>query len=1246
MNIKRIVLIVLGFLPFLLHAQFTTVDWESAKGDSVLRYCSSVIELSADYGNYSYSAHIEYPEFQKMTAAELKRYALETSYPELSELPQIECYVGVQAKQPQLNVAFLPVVMRGKEYYRINSYKLVVDKTLKMSSRVASIRNVNERYTENSVLANGKWVRVSVKDNGVYKITHAELKKMGFSNPASVRLFGYGGHMLPEKGIGELTDDLQEVPLWREKDYMLFYANGVVKWEYSGSRFVHKQNVYSTYGCYFLTEGETPLVFQSETIGEKAESVVTTYPDYAVIDNEKKSLCHYGRVLVDSYDYSMGRSVNYKLPVSDVASESGVIDLSFATNGSVASDVKISLNGTTAATLSVPKCGQGEVGKITSGKFNVSKGFADNMTVKLTQTSITNLVDGFLDYLRVNYIRKLALRGSQTSFRGNGDGQYVTFEIEGCNANTRVWDVSSAIHRELKGVLSGNRYSVVAPSAPEKELVAVDVKGDFPSVQVLGEVANQNLHAVKQADMVIIVPSSGVFLPVANRLADAHRNIDGLSVEVVTAQQVYNEFSSGTPDVTAYRRFMKMLYDRASNEAEAPKYLLLFGDSWYDNRLITFPAYKQDDYLLCYESENSVNAIKSYVLEDYMGFLDDDEGENHTRDMVDLGVGRIPVTSLSVANAVVDKLISYMQNKEGGAWQNVIALLGDDGDEDIPNQHMKDAEGIAAIINENYPSFVVDRIYWDDYTAEKTATGIRYPSVTKAIYNRLDKGALVVNYSGHGSETTMSHELAWNAADMVALDSPRLPFWVTASCDIGPFDRGGDNIAEKALVNPVGGAVGLLTTTRTVLQAHNAVLNKEFIKVLLSPVNGSKAVAVGDAVRMAKCNLVDSGKELSENKLQFVLLGDPALKLKLPEYRVRVDKINGESTDTPQQVAAGSVLTVEGCVTTRDNVVVDGYEGLLYADLFDCAEDVETKDNIGLGVFTYTAHNKKLSAGNDSVKAGRFVVKIPVPMDISYKNAEGLLNFYALETGNKSSAQGNFKNFLIGGTASDIVDDGIGPEIKVYLNSHSFVNGDKVNSTPCLLVELFDENGINTVGSSIGHDIVAIVDNDPAHTYNLNSVYTPVAGDYTRGTIAFPLNSLKKGKHTLLLRAWDLNNNSSVARINFTVEADHVPEITEFKLIERPVVAGVSNGFVIMHDRPQSEIEVTLEVFSIHGQMMWKNVERAVCGGVEYNCSWDVTASGGAPLQTGVYVVRAYIKSDNGTSELQSLKIVVINNKK
>jgi hypothetical protein len=431
-----------------------------------------------------------------------------------------------------------------------------------------------------------------------------------------------------------------------------------------------------------------------------------------------------------------------------------------------------------------------------------------------------------------------------------------------------------------------------------------------------------------------------------------------------------------------------------------------------------------------------------------------------------------------------------------------------------------------------------------------------------------------------------------------------------------------------------------------VLQTYNAILNKEFMKVLLSPVNGGDAIAVGDAVRKTKSNVISLGTDVSENKLQYVLLGDPALRLKLPGYRIQVNKINGVEAGIPVQASAGGTLVVEGCVVDSKGSPVEDFKGLLYANMFDCIENVHTLNNAGLGVFEYEAHEKMLFSGNGVINDGRFEIKIPVPMDISYDNEKGLLNLFAVDSAKVRSAQGCFNDFVVGGTSTDMNNDGIGPEIKLYLNTPSFINGDKVNSTPCLWVELFDENGINTVGSGIGHDIVAIVDNNPLHTYNLNSVYTPSPTDYRRGTIMLPLNALEAGEHTLMLRAWDLYNNSSTAKITFVVDPDMLPDVMDIKIVGTPVTSGRTSELIITHNRPQSKIDVVIELFTMQGQTVWKDVQTVVCDGMEYRYSWDGTAGGTRSLPTGVYIIRGYIISDSGMSEPKSLKIVVVNNKK
>ena len=1255
MNIRQSIFYLLLLCVVTVRAQFEPVDWRVARGDTLLPMCTQVVALPADYASYRYTARIEYPEFQVMNDADVARYSIVEKYGALPEMPVVECYIGVQAKQAQLDVAFLPVVMRDGKYYRITSYKLAVDREPVQRPQRAAASPAG-RYATSSVLATGKWVRVAVEESGVHKITDSELKKMGFSNPSKVRLYGYGGHILPETGLERLPDDLCEVPLWREKGYVLFYANGTVKWEFYGGRYIHSQNVYSTYGCYFLTESdEAPMEFAKVTLEPTVSTVYKTYPDYALYEKEKKSLCSYGRVLVDNdvfaHSQGSGRARTYYFSVAGAVEGDAVVDLSFATGGETSSKVNVlyddALGAKQVGTLTVGYVVSGEVGKMAEGSYTLPGGVAENHSFILTHQVTDNSLMGYLDFLRLNYKRSLALRGSSTLFRGTASSGNAMFEIAACNSSTRVWDVSSpAAIKEVAGTLAGNVYSVVAPAAYDGNLVAVDVKGAFPSVKVLGEVPNQNLHALGQTDMVIIVPSNGKFLPAARRLANAHRTMDGITVEVVTAQQVYNEFSSGTPDVTAYRRLMKMLYDRAATQEEAPKYLLLFGDSWYDNRLITFSGNKQEDYLLCYESLNSVDAIQSYVLEDYMGLLDDGEGSNHLRDKVDLGVGRIPARSVADADAVVDKIVAYMRNRAAGGWQNRILLLGDDGDDSMPNQHMKDADSIAEILEADYQSYMVDRIYWDDYPIEVSATGKRYPAVTRDIYSNLEKGALIVNYSGHGSANLLSHEMVWKAADMAEVKSPRVPFWVTASCDIGPFDMGDKSVAESAILNANGGAIGLFTTTRTVMQSYNAVINKEFTKQIMLPVKTGGVMAVGDAVRMAKCNVITLGSDRTVNKLQYVLLGDPALRLKYPQYKVVVDRFNNVDAAETSQVSAGALLSVEGHVVTSGGELAADFNGVLYSNLFDSAEEVNTRNNTGLGSYAYTAYNKTLFSGSDSVRGGRFSISMPIPLDISYSGDYGMLNLYAVDTAFVSMAQGRFDNFTVGGTAENFENDSVGPQIKMYLNSASFVEGDRVNATPVLLVELYDENGINTMGTGVGHDITAIVDNDPNHTYNLNSAFAPAVGDYKRGTISMPLNRLSEGEHTLTLRAWDLYNNSSFAKMNFYVDPTLAPEFVELRMSSSPVIAGTSTAFVLSHDRPNCEISVRIDVFNVQGQLCWSSNETVVCGDNLYSCGWNGTAQGGQPLSTGVYVAKAYMTEGGVTSSVKTTKFVVINNKK
>lgn len=1231
-----------------LKAQFTEIDWTLFAGDTLLPRHSVMIELPDDYHMYNYTAAVEYPEFAPLSDSEIAQYRLESMRDSILSYPKATVVVGVSAKQGQLDVSFVPIVYFDGKFQRINSYKLVVNRTLDMRKSLSSIATraaSANRYAENSVLNNGRWVKIAVQNSGVYKITSAQLSKMGFKDISKVRLFGYGGHIIPEKNIHLQTDDLCEIPVWRENDYLLFYANGTILWEYSVGRFIHRQNVYSNYSYYFLNEGDTPPIsFPKENLEATSSSVYTTYPDYVLHEKEEKSMSTYGRILLDAYDYSSGRNVSYKFNIEGVATENAIIDVSFGTNATSRSTVGVTVNNVSAGSMTISEALGTEHGRISQTTFNVQSGFTDNPTIKLSHNVQDNSLNGHLDYIRINFTRTLALRGSFSNFRGSDSKGNAMYKIASATNSTHVWKVTKASEiTELTSSFSDGTLSVIAPASRSEELVAVDVKGNFPTVTVIGEVRNQNLHGMEQTDMVIIVPANGDFIEPAERLAQKHRMHDGITVAVITADQVYNEFSSGTPDATAYRRLMKMLYDRATTAKEAPKYLLLFGDGLTDNRMITYSRRNQDDYLLTYQSENSVSATRSYVLEDYFSFLDDDEGANFLRDKADIAVGRIPAQTITEANAVVDKLIAYMNNDVAGTWQNVILLMGDDGDN---NSHMEDAEEIAKII-ENIPSaYMIERIYWDDYPMEVQATGDSYPMVTDAIYKCLNEGALIANYSGHGSANLFSHEQVWKASDMAALTSPHIPFWVTASCDITPFDMGDNSIGEQALLNPKGAAIGLLTTTRTVLQSYNGVINRQFMRHLMTQNPDGTLKSVGDAMRLAKCDIISSGSDVSENKLQFILIGDPALRLNMPQYKIVVESFNGKPAEQQGKVSAGGTVIVEGYIAKADGTPANDFVGRISPTLFDSKEYIYTRNNKSLevGAFDYTAYRKKLFAGSDSIVNGRFSLTLPVPLDISYSDNQGMLNLFAVDTLGYS-AQGAYNNFIVGGTASSNLNDGIGPQITMYLNTPEFIDGDEVNVTPRLYVNLFDENGINTVGTGIGHDIMAIIDNSSDYTYNLNNLFVPAVGDYRYGTVELSIDELPEGEHTLLLRAWDLFNNSSTDTLYFTVTPNLAPDLVDITVSPNPVRYGEQTYFYIKHNQPYSELDITLELFNFQGQILWKHSERAISNGAVHTVAWDVTSSGGSPIPTGVYMYRATLSSRDSSERTKTRKIIILNNK-
>ena len=1172
------------------HAQhFFNLTADEVKIDSVLPCFSYQQALGPHYADSVYEVNIAYPEFMEMSKGDIARYqTITTEVP--PSLPNVEQFVSVVRKEGVLNVSFVPVVFRDGKYQKLVSFMLDVKATAPGHSRTPSPFTFHRspsssRYAAHSVLAEGKWAKIRVGETGIYQLTDALIRQAGFSNPSKVRIYGYGGALQDEQLTGDYlssTDDLKEVPTCVVGGRRLFYAVGPVNWS-SNTAMARTRNPYSDYGYYFLTEAEgEPQTVDSATFKASCYPLPNDYHDLYEVDNY--AWYHGGRNLYEKEKLTIGSNRDVVLPA--VHNTTVKVDVVLSFNSKF--EATIALNGTSLGSM-VPG----------SSAVDASGNLRDGLAFAALSTWTFDLPADALNHEDNN---TFTLR--QTS-GGDVRIDYVSLRYENPKPFT---DLTSS---------------------------------SLPAPEYVYGITNQDHHADAQADMVIIVPASQKFTDQAERLKSLHATYDNLRVNIVPADELYNEFSSGTPDATAYRRYMKMLYDRAESDADMPRYLLMFGDGAWDNRMLSsdWRSLSPEDFLLCYESENSYSQFYSYVTDDYFCLLDDDEGDV-TRQGIDAAVGRLSARTANEAKIVVDKIYDYRTNAHAGAWQNTLCFMGDDGDN---NLHMTDADTVATSVHNLYPDFDIKKIYWDAYTRVSTSTGNRFPEVEDLVRQQMQAGALVMNYSGHGSVYIMSHEQSVKKSYFSERMSLRLPLWVTASCDIMPFDGQQENFGELAMFNDYGGSIAFFGTTRTVYSRYNRLINKAFMRYVLSSPNG-KRMSMGEAVRQAKNGFASSGIEMERiNRMHYALLGDPALVLAAPTLQATVDSINGQlvSAQTGSsicQLKAGSVATVKGHIEGQPS-----FNGLVTFIVRDVEEKVSGKQNDASTTYAFTFKDRPntIYTGRDSVKNGEFTIRFSVPQDISYSDKTGLFLVYAVSSDKTQEAHGRNENFTLSGSVEG-VNDGIGPSIYCYLNSDRFNNGGTVNSTPYFYAELTDKDGINVAGSGIGHDLELIIDGDMNKTYNLNEYFQYNFGDYCSGNVGYSLPELTSGEHKLLFRAWDVQNNSSTAELTFVVDARQEPSLQSVICTKNP--ATTYTQFIVTHDRNGSSMDVELEIFDTSGRKLWGKTESGIPTDNTYTIDWDLTTSSGSRLRTGVYLYRVLISSNGSSQASEAKKLIVLGN--
>lgn len=1245
-----------------------------------------------------YNVELCYPEFQTLSGKELRKVrelqksgvvptdeALDANGVFLMPTPtpvsglELEQLMLVDRKQGYLNVSFCPVVRHEGVWKRILSCQVKV--TAKAPSRSSAPAKApegdDERWTSTSVLATGKWAKVSVTKEGIYQLTASDIQKMGFSDFSKVRVYGYGGLIQNEvfdfatysEDVLDTNapDDLVEVPLYATADgRLLFWAEGTVKqkWNKSDKKYTHEQNHYSTYSAYFITESDQPRAEVATLPAVEADRAtrVTDVPYVSFLDNDVMSFYPGGRRMFDSHDFSTGNTQSYRLSTPGLnlnAAGSKLVDVAVGASSSVTrTTIKVKANNENLGSVTVDSIDSGtEIAKASVESLTIISHLSATEP-NVFQLTSNNNNKARLDFIRVNYPRTLQLTDTPYSFSPQTSGA-VTLNISDANSTTHLWRIGQkgSPTAEVATELNGNTLVGTAPSGLRR-FVFFDEKNTFATPTFMGEVANQNLHADRDVNYVIIIPANGQVAAQAERLGKIHEEHDGFSYKVVRADQLYNEFSSGTPDANAYRRYLKMLYDRAGDNEEAmPRYCLFIGKGSWDNRLITEEnkGKGQDDFLLAFEADNaaasattfSVGSVNSYATDDFFGLLDDGEGAKYATERVDVALGRLVCANEAEAKLLIDKIESYINNDDHGSWKNTIAFLADNGDH---NGHMADSDFVVQEFEKKAPNLDIQKVYWDRYNWTASATGYSFPQATARIRQLMTEGTAFFSYSGHGSPNMISHYKVLQTPDFAEALSPHMSVWMLASCEIYPFDSGENNLAETSLYLPVGGSIAFICATRAVYAPQNKVLNKSFCSNILTREPNGRFRSLGESLRRAKHEILFGGSDVTINKLKYICFGDPALSLAIPRGTVVLDSIDGRSLKDYNGLAtlpAGSAVKFSGHVCQMGSDEIDEtFDGNVSATVFDCAEEVTCKLNLvekdPAPPYVFTERSKSIFKGSTKAKDGKFEFVVSIPRDISYSNKSGRITFYAVSNDKTTEYNGFSQAFCLNGTAEMEEPDTKGPEVVAYINSIDNPDYTITDENPILIADIRDDYGINNAGISLGHDIELVIDGNNADPINLNAYFNYDFGSYQKGQLVYEMKNMSRGQHTAQLRVWDVNNNATISDVHFIVRSETAEGGKDGYVTATKNPATVDTRFITYFPADATvEGLATYEVYDTRGRCVFKQPVAVTPGSSTASLTWDLCGNDHSPLPAGIYFYRTVINTSNGSHATDAQKLII-----
>lgn len=1153
------------------------------------------------------------------------------------------------------SIGLLPIV-KGKDghLYKIKSFDLQFSKS-KLRTSPSSLSRTTA--SSSSVLEKGDWYKIAVTDAGIFKVDYNFLRNLGLSvdqlNPHTLQIFGFGG-MLPEKNSDFRYADLPEIPVkfignaddkFDNNEYLLVYLQGPNTLTY-GFSYNYSKNIYSDQAFYFITHSQSNhKLIDSKAVRTSFDNTYDSYDFFHRHESDEVTFIPSGRKWWGE-SLAKNPSLVFNVAIPELVEQTNVeVTGRIAGSNSQSTACSITYNGlaTTNYTLNrKPPLEDNTYTEVTEFEFGQdlnSASVSNNYNLSIQYSKADFNKKTHLDYFQIEATAKLILKDNFLVFRNKDiiNRSISQFKLNSLKTNIEVWDVTTIDQiAKLSLTQDNNTYTFIDSASNNSQYVALDLNAGFANPAAVGKIDNQNLHAESTPELLIITHPS--LKSAAEELASYRRSHNGYTVSVVTTDKIYNEFSSGAQDLTALRDYIKHLYNKDANKL---KWVLLFGACSYDYK-DRIP--NNTNFVPIYEMLDSYNIVSSYSSDDFIGFLDPNEGGD-IKGGLDVAIGRLPVRSLSEAQAAIKKLVYYETDKRSlDSWKNNISFACDDGDY---NSHLTASEDLVNTAKIYNKFLKVNKLYLPLFPEIASPVGQTSPVLNQRIINDVERGTFILNYSGHG------REIGWAGENIITLETiknfkniDKLFLLIAGTCEFGRYDAPEINSGvQEAFFNPNGGAIATIAATRPVYAAGNKDLNESILKYVYEKKNGSYR-SLGEIMREAKLDYFQT-----TNSKSYALLGDPSMSLNYPKYNVSIDSILSEGNQLMDTIKALSKITIKGSINDA-GTVVKNFNGevtlILYDKEFEKITKFDGESEKNVKPENSKSIEKKVNIresivyqGKVEAKDGLFSVSFIIPKDISYVVGNGLILAYAKNKGNDLDAWGGSNQFFIGDSEDDVSTDNEAPEIKAFVNDTTFKNGGFTSNDIIFLAKIYDESGVNLSRTSVGHEIVLVLDNDESNRYIINEYYESEQNSFSKGIIRYPLFGLAPGKHTLTIKVWDAYNNSSEQTVEFEVIGGDKLQIGELLSLSSPDQD--AQEFIFSHNRAGENLAAEIQIVDAQGHLVKQlSAHISEANSLVSDIAWQTKINNGQyGANTGLYIYKLVLRSEHdGATDSKTTKMV------